>query len=1028
MFKKSAGLMSEEEGQALINKFDIYLVPRETDIQRLIISQETYARDFPFLRTKLKIGDGSHLDILNYTIDPRDYNMLMSIESRSKTRLFVKLMGVNEFNLELFYHEEKIIFPIPLLKKLGYNTKSSDGSGSILREVNLQYDQLSSGAEKEIMLENIVKKFDSSLVDIFSNDLLEDQIPVEKKLFSFEFAINNGKFYVQISYNYRVVTDSLTKLVNIDIPNDFYEGLERYFTPKSMNYLSKKIRSLINRRGDRKSVAEYIRADKTPARLYFTPSNSRLLINEDMPFFMEEQINDSISKYLSQIKDIILDYYKAKETLSPPNLPDNYFSKVKENFIRSLDVYFQTKGFSRPLTIGRLKSNVISREISTMLNTVISSSLPGFYTSSGTQRGFDFMKAVPEDIKLMENIIQDTENSIKLSERYLVYTIPPDAQLSRSVINTLQDNGQPILESRRSSRELKIWSLPRIFHLTGPVTMSEILMSKEIEQIEGKTPRELMEELVKIVIPLDKLTGFFRPFEREIAEVVMKEGGASLNDVDQSPLQENQINFSIDEGYDSYIITMRIKSQIIIRFHFSYDAVKYDTGPPRPRIYPYVSNLTLEKVSGSYVRLKTRSRDFEIDINASSDFYLEASKAVRRILIPQNFLIQQEILGTDRNPAERSISFLRNIIKGLVGRAGSQFIEVKPFIYDALTGARRGLYFAISESSPIHIYISVDDRKSGAARVSGAYPKIKGSACVGTFMAVDSRVDYLGAEKVNLDFKGRTYNFYMTNSSCVNLDFNFGVDSIEGGENLDALGTMILAGSQTGTRFGESIPENIAAFSRQAYIPFTELRPTFSEQLRTGSSTKLGLSFHFMVKFSDESLYLLGPGRYDLDSPIGTMKGIKNYIIENYVEDADKRQIQFDKAGPSKISEISSFIDLDDLESIYENLPAQAETLTDEQFKEHIAGMFLHVIERTMTESKLSDAFSVVPEGAIISYNEMKQFVNIHKDAIYDFQLTKEVGSDYRTGDFVPREPMSEGLFSTIEERRRKQRRSEQDE
>ncbi|WP_290625086.1 hypothetical protein [Altibacter sp.] len=1016
--------MSEEEGQALINKFDIYLLPFETDVKNIIRSQESYAADFPFLRTKLKIGGGSHLDILNYTIDPRDYNMLMSIKSRVKTRLFVKLMGVNEFNLELFYHEEKIIFPIPLLKKLGYNTKSSHGSGSILREVNLQYaNEGPSGAEKEIILENIVNHFDSSLVDIFSDERFEDQVPVEKRHFSFEFEIIRDKFNVQISYNYRVVTDSLTKLVNVDIPNDFYEGLERYFTPKSMKYLSKKIRSLINRRGDRKSVEDYIRSGNTPARLYFTDSNSRVTINEDVPY-----INDAISVYLFQIKDIILDYYKAKETLSPPNLPDNYFSKVKENFIRSLDVYFQTKGFSRPLTIGRLKSNVISREISTMLNTVISSSLPGFYTSSGTQRGFDFMKAVPEDIKFMENIIQDTENSIKLSERYLEYTIPPDAQLSRSVIYALQNIGQPIIKSSGTSRKLVIERIPRIFHLTGPVTMSEILSYKELEQIEGKTPRELMEELVKIVIPLDKVSTFFEAFEREIKEVVMKEGGASLNDVNEPPLQEYQINFSIDEGYDSYIITMRIKSQIIIRFHFSYDTVNSDAGPPRPRIFPYVSNLTLEKVSGSYIRLKTRSRDFEIDINASSDFYLEASKAVRRILIPQNFLIQQEILGTDRNPAERSISFLRNIIKGLVGKAGSQFIEVKPFIYDALTGARRGLYFAISESSPIHIYISVDDRKSGAARVSGAYPKIKGSACVGTFMVVDSRTDYLGAEKINLDFKGRTYNFYMTNSSCVNLDFQLGIDSIEGGENLDALGTMILAGSQTGTRFGEKIPENIAAFSRQAYIPYNELKPTFSETLRTGGSTKLGLSFSFVIKFSDESLYLVGPGRYDLDSPIGTMKGIKNYIIENYIEDSDKRQKQFNKAGPSKISEISSFIDLDDLESIYEDLSAQSEELSLEKFKEHIADMFLYNIERNMMESKMSDAFSVVPESSIVSYNEMKQFVNIHKDAIYDFHLTKTVGSDYRTGDFVPREPMREGLFSMIERRRRNQRRSEQDE
>ena len=78
MFKKAHGLMSEEEARALLNKYKIYVLADRTFSA---ISRERINEQNDEI-IRLGIGDEGPKNILFYTIDPVDYNILMRKETK----------------------------------------------------------------------------------------------------------------------------------------------------------------------------------------------------------------------------------------------------------------------------------------------------------------------------------------------------------------------------------------------------------------------------------------------------------------------------------------------------------------------------------------------------------------------------------------------------------------------------------------------------------------------------------------------------------------------------------------------------------------------------------------------------------------------------------------------------------------------------------------------------------------------------------------------------------------------------------
>ena len=126
MFKKAQGLMSEEEARALLNKYKIYVLagPTFSKISGEVIDDKEFDRDDEVIR--LGIGDEGAKNILFYTIDPVDYNILMRKQTKPGERLFVTFPGANTFSFDKFFMQVIIYHPIKELKQMGFGTSSKE--------------------------------------------------------------------------------------------------------------------------------------------------------------------------------------------------------------------------------------------------------------------------------------------------------------------------------------------------------------------------------------------------------------------------------------------------------------------------------------------------------------------------------------------------------------------------------------------------------------------------------------------------------------------------------------------------------------------------------------------------------------------------------------------------------------------------------------------------------------------------------------------------------------------------------------
>ena len=241
MIIKGQGLMSEEEARALLDKYDVYVERRAGN-------------------TKLGMEGKSYQNVLYYTIDPADYNYLMNNKiSGAKPKLFIQLKGGNTFSFDYMKIEFKLAFPYNIVKNLGFNTKnleqhwpiSAAVSGHQLAENDTLIDDSFTQVAGELIQElggyiNSEEHLDIKNFEVIF--LSRPGISMQRRL---QDIFSGEKPVFTVRYNFKPTFDKYTKSRNVELPDSFTDGFEKYFAPLAIKELVPRFRKFIYRRGKR---------------------------------------------------------------------------------------------------------------------------------------------------------------------------------------------------------------------------------------------------------------------------------------------------------------------------------------------------------------------------------------------------------------------------------------------------------------------------------------------------------------------------------------------------------------------------------------------------------------------------------------------------------------------------------------------------------------------------------------------------------------------------------------------------------
>lgn len=734
MVIKGQGLMSEQEAQALLDKYDIYL--------------EKYGG----ATTQLGMEGPAPTNILYYTIDPADYAYLMGNKiTNSKPKLFIIMRQIgNTFSFDNMKIEFKVAFPYDVAKRLGFNTrtfqknvgvstkvssKSLKTSGLVIDDsfVDLAREHIEDMAELINADENLdTKNFQIIFMPIQPRGV---ENPPIKQLLS-----NQGPTFT-VNYNFKPTFDKYTKSRNVKLPDFFSEGFEKYFTETAIKELLPRFRKFIYRRGER-DIPHYMNI-ATNEPLY-----EDIFIGDLQDEIGEDKLKDLVNK-ASNIESrtkAVMD-----EDIKP--LDENVFIDMRNTFLDLVGSYFKARGFSRPLNRTKIKSSAIATPIYNMLNTAVVSSLPGFYTPTGQMRGYRFNKSLPERVKKLEKIFKGDYEEIYESMEF--GGLLPNAPLSG-------------ITARRLFEEETIPSNPQFVLQDFPIDFINTLSIRNMK-VDGtvrtnlenftlyaneKTPLQIFKENNKIIFERDELPSIIRDYYEDdlklyMRDIVNDDSGKRYAWQDmrsETPSERNFIySFIVNER------TVELTRPIRFDFIFSFDLAD---GGTRTQKGVEPTSVRLERVEVEYPRRREQSKKFEIDINADDDFYLEICKVINRVLTPRNFQSGSPSYS-DRNPTELSNAFL-NVLGEF---RPDHVVEVKPMLYDSLTGSRRGMWLVVNEGEN-SLYVTVDERAAGVGSASG---KVRGSACMGEFRIISEPA------AGEYELEGKKYGFYFSESKCVNL-------------------------------------------------------------------------------------------------------------------------------------------------------------------------------------------------------------------------------------------------------------------
>lgn len=970
--KKAQGLMSDAEMEALLSNYFIYLVTETTHSVNYDDSQ----------KEELTLGGVGYNNLSAYTISPADYNLLMEIGRQFKTKniLYVIVSYENEFSIEDFSVDIKIPVPTEVLKRHNINTKLGKYQPRTIHRKALitmnDFEHLNP-EEAENFLDRVLTEVIKQLED---NSLPTKPLTVEGYMNHPDLVrFPNDTAIFTLNYNADQLKDKYIKERNIVFPENFTDGFEKYFNEDGIKRVIRKIRKFINKAGGREK-----RPNKSNVRLSLYLKDK----NRDIPYTVEiftKDIERTVSPYM-EIAEI-------KE------LDPSVFENMRNYILSGMKTYYEIKGFSRPLTESRLSARAISREVTSLIRTAVTSSLPGFQTAQGQQRGYTFNKSVRVNI----------DTPLGLFEA--VYRKNPEAmKIFKFNLNGLLMD-QPISETIKN----------RILHLVGD--------SYEIK-LDSSAGFDIRESGYGFLITDQRIgsacyyfnTTTFKDFisnlgnqQISINDAIMESGALLCTDngltqlssmIKESFSEFDEFRRSLEPaGRTGSIYGNKVSAPVglmlprgrrgeniaVVDFIFSF------SGEGRT-----FSNFRLESAEVNIYRRRNLNRTFEIDINAEYGFDLEIRRVINRVLNPQDFY------DANTNPRERSTRWIIQMVRGVSNLPNVIMIEEPK--YDSLTGSTRGIWLIFSEGIGVN-YFTIDDAKQGQGS-SKSGMVLRGSLCVGNanFYLLSPDADYREDTRL-FEHNDKKYIFSATDSSCVNLlfpeeateeDVERGAarevgqlistqhrSKLKGG-NLDAMGFAVMATATAGNLLGQAANERAVSESAKVNIPvFSQVRQVI---------TKENLRYNFT---------------YDTLTHTGTEEVIEVSdlkILFRFLHSGFRREI-IERIKDSMVSNNPDLIDVvfNELGITYRFRNESMGLNQTNTIKTYFSNAFLMFLTDDTRE--------------VTTIDEIKSAIEANKDKIKESILRVRLGADYG-GEGFPDEDYV--FLDDLESRKRRKRRAEQ--
>lgn len=902
IIKKADSLMNDSEIDQLVNKVDIWSLvgASMTELTKVIsifndsgmvgLLQNGWIKSIP------------KEDLEYWTIEADEYNFIIN---NSVEHLIVPLDTLATYSLSdsLLVHT----INLPNFDKFNLNgslSKEITGelSKEILRPTGDRYNILSllKNSSSYQKTSPNVDKILSDVENVISKIIDPNQFVINKNYLN---RSNIGMVYLSGNsvgnITPTLIVETRPNLAWINENNTStnlkgnYSFLYKYFEPSAVTYLLAKIRKILYRKGQPKDIREK-KNIKTVERSIRNHYMSEM--EETMPKMNIINYTDFKTVSLSYLtKGLLLlpipyaitiweNYKDALEaSILSERLGGDIDIKTERLIIKKLKRNFknfmQDNSYTRPLSIKRIKEQYTSRVVSNIIREAVQTSLPGFKQGDGRQQGFNLEKSdggLPSNIENLQEVLKSPlerlelegkmaflktgeleinkqglqEFTKKLSVSELAAMIPGiNIASTNSKINSIID--KMIRSSDYLTTLLDGISSERLSNLTLKGLL-EILYDNEpdfknlLDTIVNRHGANFFERILN-----NSPDGFFLgKYIEELIDIDGQKSPYNLLNFDHSRTDLN--NIKPNQGH-TVVINIRTSKDstlndrsVVLGFKFNEDIGK--------------EGLVIEEVVARIIRQRGPQASFTIDMNASSDYYIEVRKVIKRIFSPELFYspagkTSSGQVGGKINPMHRSAQLLSSSIKNMLS-SNPNIIEVEPFKYDALTNAVRGIYIFfnphgtitkdyLNQGITLHSWVTVDSRKAGPVR-SGY--SASGSMCMGSFMLSTT-----------------TDSFNMANSNCINAlppeGENTEFPVLEGGGSSATLD--LLASLMTGLGYLNSDPSTgVSSVERQlvnqlesVYVPSLpqSSNNVFPYNLKIRNENSLTQGFGFKSLFDEDT-------------------------------------------------------------------------------------------------------------------------------------------------------------------------------
>ena len=910
IIKKADSLMNDSELNQLVDKVKIWSLTQSTKNQIVELTEMFNRGGIALLQEYDRVRPIPKEDLEYWTIDADEYNFIIN---NSVSHLIVPLDTLATYSLSdsILVHSidlpnfdtfnlngslpKKIAYPlpVPILKPTGgrYNFLSLLKNSSSYQNISPDVDKMSSDVE------NIISKIIEPNQDFINTKYLN------RSNIGMIYLSYSGNITPTIIVQTRPNLQFLSKDSTATNLNGNYSFLNTYFEPSAVTYLLAKIRKILYRKGQPNEIrgskdirgmesrVEKIHAKElnklfSPNRIVYSNLTEGLLFLP-APYAIEiwEGYKDALEK-ISNFGlggDIKLDTERL------------IIKKLKRNFKN----FMQDNSYTKPLSIKRIKERYTSKVVGNIIREAVQTSLPGFKQGDGRQQGFNLEKSdggLPPNIENLQEVLKSPLERLEL-EGKMAFLKTGELEINNQGLREFTKNLSvsevaatiPGINTVITKIDKMLRSSDYLTTLLDGISserLSNLTLKELLEILYDNEPdfKKLLDSIVNrhgtiflSTILSNSADGFFLgkyiknlieiDGEKSNAKIVFNHTKTNLNNI--NPEQGHTVVIIISEWNDSSLN----ERQIVLGFKFNENMGK--------------EGLVIEEVDARIVRQRGPQASFTIDMNASSDYYIEVRKVIKRIFSPELFYspagkTASGQVGGKLNPMHRSAEFLSNSIKNMLS-SNPNIVEVEPFKYDALTNAVRGIYIVfnpygmisrdwVSSQHTLHAWVTVDSRKAGPVR-SGA--KASGSMCMGSFML----------NKTDNSFRA-------SNSNCINATSGGSEATLfpvlDGGGSSATLD--LLASLMTALGYLNSNPSTgVTPVERQI---FNQLESVYVPPLAQGSDNK------FKYKISNQ----------DIDFIMGGF-GIKS-LIKDAENDEEVRQLLNSMTVTSKIEGYINLMDI----------------------------------------------------------------------------------------------------------------------